>query len=76
METRVSVVAVFVEIFLHCSTKELNKVELTVVFREHDAEMASSFNGLMHKGFLFLKMWLQIQNVLCTATVTVQLDES
>ena len=61
------------EVPLHCSPKELNKVELTVIFGEHNAEMTGSFNCLMHERLLFLKIWLQIQNVFGTTISCIRI---
>ena len=55
------------EVLLHCTPKELNKIEFTVIFWEHDTEVSGSLNCLMDEGFLFLEIWLQIKNPFGTA---------
>src|SRR6266498_2865382 len=54
------------EVPFHCSPKEFNEIEFTMVFWKHYAKMASSLNCFMHQGFLFLKVWLPINNALGT----------
>ena len=55
------------EVPLHCSPKELNEIEFTVVFWKHYAKVTSSLNCFVHKGLLFLKIRLQINNALGAA---------
>jgi hypothetical protein len=57
----------FSEVPLHFPPKELNKIEFTMIFWKHYAEVTSSLNGFMHKRLLFLKVWLQINNAFGTA---------
>jgi hypothetical protein len=52
-------VAMLLQIPLHCSLEELNKVQLTVKLREENTKMSHCLNGFLNKRFLFLEIRLQ-----------------
>ena len=49
---------------LHCSLKELNKIESIVIFWKHHTMVTSALNCFVCKQLLFFKVRLQINNVL------------
>ena len=61
-----AVITIFLEISLYCTPEKFNKVEFAVKFWQKDAQMASCLDDLLYKWLLFLKIWLQVKNVLRT----------
>ena len=58
-------------VVLCCAPKELNNVELTVVFGQEEAKVAGCFHNGHYLALLLEKIWLISQQSLCTAGFTL-----